>query len=171
MHRLGLLVFATGCMAQFTQEDAQAFANVLDASTASGLNGNTPLLPLVPPPFDSTVACSEGGRSGAAGDITGSLNQFGNGSLYAGFVATFTDCQENGVVFNGDPYLSATGSMSFSNGQMTSGSLSFGGAFRWDEAGGSGGCNVNLSLILASQTSKYSHLSGTVCDFSVEVYR
>jgi hypothetical protein len=171
MRRLCLFLLATGCTTQFTQEDAQAFANELDASTASGVSGNTPLLPLVPPPFDSTVACAEGGRSGVAGNVTGSLDQFGNGSLYAGFVATFTDCQDNGVVFNGDPYLSATGSMSFSNGQMTSGSLSFGGALRWDQAGGSGSCNVNLSLILASQTSTYSHLSGTVCGFSVEVYR
>ena len=168
-----VLVLASGCMqAELTQEDAQSFANVLEGGTSSGLSSATGVVAYVPQGFSSTAACSAGGRMGVFGDFSGSIdNTTGNGVIFTQITATFTDCDEGDVVFNGDPYVSATGSMSFSSGQMTSGSVTFRGGFRWDETGGSGSCQVDLSLVLQSATSKYSHLSGTVCGYQVEVYR
>ena len=158
-------VLAMGCVQQLQQQDAQEVANLLDASVVAGLTvaatprvvpGTVPM----PRPFDVTTPCPNGGQVAASGRWDGAVDPTGNGAWFLSVDATLTDCADGDLVFNGAPSVTGTGTFSFTTGTLVSASMSFGGGFRWTSATDT--CNVGLALVVASQTSKITTLSGAI---------
>ncbi len=125
--------------------------------TATGENCNFPI--------SDTVACSAGGTISVAGDIDGTLNSSGGGSLQTAITVTPTNCSVSNLVINGDPSVTVASQVNF-----TESAPSF--PITFSEKGGisygpkpSGSCQINVSSTINSATS--CTITGTVCGQSV----
>lgn len=65
-----------------------------------------------------TVSCSGGGTIAVSGDIMGTLDSSGTGSVQEQIVATPKDCSVDGLVINGDPNVNVNGEIKVSNGMI-----------------------------------------------------
>jgi|SRR5580692_282991 hypothetical protein len=125
--------------------------------TATGENCNFPI--------SDTVACSAGGTISVTGDVTGTLNSNGGGSIQTAITVTPTSCSVSNLVINGDPSVTVDSQINFS-GSAPAYPITFA------ETGGisygpkpSGSCQINVSSTISSPTS--CTISGTVCGRSV----
>jgi hypothetical protein len=130
------------------------------ASTSTGENCDWPISLL-------NFPCSGtgGGTISVTGDVDGSLSNSGGGSISTQFTITPDNCSVSNLVVNGDPSVSVSGQISFSNTAPIF-PLSF------SETGGisygpnpSGSCELNVTYTIASLSSCTA--SGTVCGQSV----
>src|ERR1041385_8612045 len=106
-------VLATGCVQQLRQQDAQEMANLLDASVVAGLTVSAtprvvPGTVAMPRPFDVTTPCPGGGHVGASGTWDGAVDSTGNGAWFLSVDATFDNCADGDLVFNGAPSVTGT---------------------------------------------------------------
>ena len=115
--------------------------------------------------FNTTNACQYGGTTGFAGDVDGSVNSSGTGSIQFQLDETFTNCvPASGYTVNGAPEVTIAGTFSFNNG-----AISFplqvvaGGAVNIN----SNTCNINLTTLVESNGS--STTTGTLCGQSVNL--
>ncbi len=148
-----------------------AFAGLTAPPTNPSLAASSGLIFL---PIDYNASCPVFGRTAVTGSISGSIDdQTGNGALLIDINFTWTDCtysdpNGNDLTVNGDPFMSLAGNFSFQNFlPATQQTIQIGGGFRWDGAGGSGGCNVNLTFTFATAASSTNTVSGTFCGRSV----
>lgn len=152
MRVVPILALAAGCAgSSFSKDDSGAVAGQLTGLSYASLAAAQPHPTLGAPPHvatvDQTVHCMAGGTAGLTGDFTGNLDASGTGTYSIAVMSTFTDCAlGNGLVINGAPYLSTTGTLSFSQGTLTTGSVMYTGAFT---AGGET-CNVDFTIALAA---------------------
>ncbi len=149
----------------------EAFAGLAAPPSSPALTAGTSDLVFIPISYNAN--CETFGRTGISGNISGDIDDNGSGALLIDINFTWTDCtfpDANGAdfVLNGDPFMSLTGTFSFLNGfPATQQTIRIGGAFRWDGAGGSGGCNVNLTFNFATAATSSNTMSGTFCGRSV----
>ena len=106
-----------------------------------------------------------GGTISVTGDIDGTLNSSGAGSVSAQFTITPTNCSVTNLLINGDPSVSVSGQINFANSAPTlpvsfteTGGISYG-------PNPSGSCQLNVTYTINSLTSCTA--SGTVCGQSV----
>ncbi len=106
--------------------------------------------------------CQTGGYINVTGSMTGSIDNNGTGVLQTQITETINSWScIGGFTINGDPYLSASGTFSFLNGQLgTAASIMFSGGFAWS-GNGSGNCQVAMTMLFNQNGS--GHLSGTAC--------
>jgi len=116
-------------------------------------------------PLSYAGACSGGGTISVAGDVSGSLNNSGSGSIDAQITVTPASCSVSGTTFNGDPNVSITGQLAFTNSGPTF-------PMTFSEGGGisygpnpSGSCQLNVTYSINSISS--CTVTGTVCGQSV----
>ncbi len=132
-------------------------------STATGENCNWPIsLPYYP------CVSPGGGQEGSisvTGDIDGTLNNSGSGSVSADITITPTNCSVSNLIINGDPSISIASQIN-----LTGTALSF--PIIFTETGGisygpnpSGSCQINATYTMNSLSS--CTVSGTVCGQSV----
>ena len=125
---------------------------------------------------NETEPCPSGGSVGIAGMASGFMDQNGNGQASADFMITFTSCGTvpvNGQQFiiNGAPYLSITSMGAWAGGAMTSGSMTFSGAFCWNDGCAQGGdsnqvCDIRVTFDLVRASG-----SGHICDNEINFGR
>ena len=65
-----------------------------------------------------TVSCSGGGTISVSGDIMGTLDSSGTGSVNEQITATPHSCSVDGLVINGDPSVNVSGEIKVSNGMI-----------------------------------------------------
>ena len=133
-------------------------------STATGENCNWPInLPYYP-------CVSPGGgqeRSiSVTGDIDGTLNNSGSGSVSADITITPTNCSVSNLIVNGDPSISVSGQVNFTDNETPTFPIIF------TETGGisfgpnpSGSCQLNVTYTINSSLS--CTVGGTLCGQSV----
>jgi hypothetical protein len=120
--------------------------------------------------YSSTHSCPVGGRAGANGSLTGSIdNTTGDGVLWLQIVFTYTDCAfsvgTRDVTVNGNPSLTLTGTFSFLGGQpATQQTLRLSGALSTSVIGF---CAISLTMNVATAGNGTTTVSGTVCGRSV----
>jgi hypothetical protein len=108
----------------------------------------------------------QGGTVSVNGDIDGTLNNDGAGSVSGQFTITPANCSASNLVFNGDPSISVDGQINFTDNEtptfpitfMETGGISYG-------PNPSGSCQLNVTYTINSSLS--CTLSGTVCGQSV----
>jgi hypothetical protein len=112
-------------------------------------------------PLSYTGSCSGGGNISLSGDIDGTLNNSGDGSIATQITVTPANCSVSGTTFNGDPSISISGQIGFSDGTpaypitfMESGGISYG-------PNPAGSCQVNVTYSITALTS--CTVSGTIC--------
>jgi hypothetical protein len=129
-------------------------------STSTGENCNWPISLL-------NFPCSGtgGGTISVTGDIDGSLSNSGGGSISTQFMISPDNCSVSNLIVNGDPSVSVSGQINFSNTAPIY-PLSF------SETGGisygphpSGSCQLNVTYTINSLTSCTA--TGTVCGQSI----
>jgi len=127
--------------------------------TATGENCNFPI--------SDTVACSGGGTISVAGDIAGTLNSNGGGSIQTQITVTPASCavSNSNLVINGDPSVTVDSQINFTQSAPAY-------PITFSETGGisygpkpSGSCQINVSSTITSATS--CTITGTVCGRSV----
>jgi hypothetical protein len=148
------------------------------ASTVSSSNGAAPLsaIALAPVPmniqYSSTHSCPAGGRAGANGSITGSIDsETGDGVLWLQILFTYTDCTfsvgTRDVTVNGNPSLTLTGNFSYLGGEpATQQTLSLSGALSTTFIQF---CGINLTFNVATAGNGSTTVSGTVCGRQVSL--
>ena len=120
--------------------------------------------------YSSTHSCPVGGRAGANGSLTGSIdNETGNGVLWLQIIFTYTDCAfsvgTRDVTVNGNPSLTLTGTFNFLGGQpATQQTLRLSGALSTNVIGF---CAISLTMNVATAGTGTTTVSGTVCGRSV----
>jgi len=173
-----------------TQEVTQALAAALsssglpaDARPASGLHPSlstavteirsyaSPVCPSngtgetcdFPVNFDGT--CPGGGTIAVAGNVDGTLDNSGDGSIQSQLTITPTNCSVDKLVINGDPSITVDGTFNFAANAPAfpitlteTGGISYG-------PNPSGSCQLNVTYTVSSQTS--CAISGTVCGQAV----
>jgi hypothetical protein len=129
-------------------------------STSTGQNCNFPIS-LV----DYPCSGSQGGTISVTGDIDGSLNDAGGGALGGQFTITPANCSVSNLLVNGDPSISVTGQINFTNTAITfpvvfteTGGISYG-------PNPSGSCQLNATYTISSTLA--CTITGTVCGQSV----
>jgi hypothetical protein len=127
--------------------------------TATGENCNFPI--------SDSVACSGGGTISVAGDVVGTLNTSGGGTIQTQITVTPASCavSNSNLVINGDPSVSVDSQVSF-----TQSAIAY--PITFAETGGisygpkpSGSCQINVTSTINSATS--CTITGTVCGRSV----
>ncbi|MGA9542276.1 MAG: hypothetical protein WBQ85_01820 [Candidatus Sulfotelmatobacter sp.] len=130
-------------------------------STSSGENCNIPI-------SLTNYPCSgpQGGTISVAGDVDGTLNNSGSGSLSTQLAITPANCSVSNLILNGDPSIDVGGQINFTNDETPVFPITF------TETGGisygpnpSGSCQVNATYTINSSLS--CTVSGTVCGQSV----
>jgi hypothetical protein len=129
-------------------------------STMTGENCNWPVsLPNFP------CGGPSGGTISVTGDIDGSLNNSGNGSINTQLTITPDNCSVSNLVLNGDPSIMVGGQINFTGTTPTfpiafteTGGISYG-------PNPSGSCQLNVTYTINSLSSCAA--SGTVCGQSV----
>lgn len=115
-----------------------------------------------PLPFVSQISdrayCPAGGRIEVNGTLSGAVDTSGTGLISGQIFETFTDCADGNWTYNGDPYLTATTRFVFSNNNITDATMTFSGGV----TSGAGSVYISLILYLATNTSPYNLLSGTI---------
>ncbi len=116
-------------------------------------------------PISYTGPCPGGGTISVAGDVTGSLNNTGGGSVQTQIAITPASCSVSNMVINGDPSVAVDSQINF-----TQTAPAF--PIILTEVGGisygphpSGSCTVNVTYTISSQTT--CTISGTACGQSV----
>ncbi|MCH7717414.1 MAG: hypothetical protein IH876_14880 [Gemmatimonadetes bacterium] len=166
---------------EVSQVSAQVFAVTMAALNSPTTNGSPVLasslassveaangLASVPINFQysSTHSCPVGGRAGANGSLTGSIdNQTGDGVLWLQIVFTYTDCAfsvgTRSVTINGNPSLTLNGTFTFLGGQpATQQTLSLSGALSTSVIPF---CAISLTFTVVTAGNGTSTVSGTVC--------
>jgi hypothetical protein len=115
---------------------------------------------------DYPCAGPQGGTISISGDIAGTLNDSGAGSVSGQFTITPANCSASNLVFNGDPSISVAGQINFTDNEtptfpvtfMETGGISYG-------PNPSGSCQLNVTYTINSSLS--CTISGTVCGQSV----
>jgi hypothetical protein len=115
--------------------------------------------------FNTTDACQFGGTTGFAGDVNGSVNSSGTGSIQFQLDETFSNCVPvSGYTVNGAPEVSIAGTFTFSNGVVSfplqvlaGGAVTINGTT----------CNVNLTTLVESNGSGTT--TGTLCGQAVNI--
>ena len=141
-----LLALAVGCTgSSFSKDDSTVVMGQLVIASATarvGMMGANSI--------DQTVACFGGGTAGVSGEFTQSS---------VDLMMTFADCNAgNGLVINGAPYLSLTGTFT-----QTSSDIALGGALTVN----GDTCNVDLRMTLASEGPAVPYANGSICGNSV----
>jgi len=110
--------------------------------------------------INTADSCDLGGRVEVHGTWSGSIVA---GTLLLDSSETLTDCQlANGIVVNGDPALTLTGTINIDG----SGTFQFGGGIRWVEQDGTAGaCQVSFTAIIDAAGNETD--SGTICGVDV----
>ncbi|MGA9758951.1 MAG: hypothetical protein WBQ51_11340 [Candidatus Sulfotelmatobacter sp.] len=130
-------------------------------STSSGQNCNIPI-------SLTNYPCGgpQGGTISITGDVDGTLNNNGSGSLNAQLAITPANCSVSNLTVNGDPSINVGGQINFTNDETPVFPVTF------TEAGGisygpnpSGSCQLNVTYTVNSSLS--CTISGTVCGQSV----
>lgn len=129
-------------------------------STTTGENCNFPIsLPNQP------CSGSQGGTISVAGDISGTLNTGGTGSVSANLTITPADCSVSNLIVNGDPSITVAGQINFADETPTfpitfteTGGISYG-------PNPSGSCQLNATYTIKSSLS--CTVTGMVCGQSV----
>lgn len=116
-------------------------------------------------PVSYTGSCPGGGTISVAGDVDGSLNSSGGGSIQSQLTVTPTNCSVQSLVLNGDPSVSVTGQIGFTASApiypitlTETGGLSYGPKPAQS-------CQFNVTYTVSSATS--CTISGTACGQSV----
>jgi hypothetical protein len=116
-------------------------------------------------PISDSVACSGGGTVTVAGNVDGTLNSNGGGSIQTAITVTPTSCSVSNLVINGAPSITVDSQINFT-GSAPEYPITFA------ETGGisygpkpSGSCQINVSSSINSATS--CSISGTICGQSV----
>jgi hypothetical protein len=138
-----------------------------DASTGCNPNssgGQTCNFPISLPNF----ACSgsQGGTISVTGDIQGTLDNTGAGSVSGTFTITPAECSVSNLILNGDPNINVAGQIDFTANETPAFPVTF------TETGGisygpnpSGSCQVNATYTISASLS--CTISGTVCGQTV----
>ena len=141
-----------------------AVANVhRETSTGScttNANGQTCNIPL-----SYTGPCTDGGTISVSGDVSGTLDNSGDGSFTTQITITPANCAVSGTTFNGDPNITVGGQIGFTADNITY-------PLTFTEGGGisygpnpSGSCQVNVTYSINAQLT--CTVTGTVCGQSV----
>jgi hypothetical protein len=108
----------------------------------------------------------QGGTISVSGDIDGTLNNSGSGSVSADITITPANCSVSNLIVNGDPSISVGGQVSFTDNETPVFPITF------TETGGisygpnpSGSCQLHVTYTINSSLS--CTVSGTVCGQSV----
>ncbi|MGA8212780.1 MAG: hypothetical protein WB799_04255 [Candidatus Sulfotelmatobacter sp.] len=112
--------------------------------------------------MDYPCTGSQGGTISVTGDIDGTLNNFGHGSVSAQLTITPANCSVSNLIVNGDPSIDVSGQIYFSDNEnpvfpitfMETGGISYGPS-------PSGSCQLKATYTITSETS--CTISGTVC--------
>jgi hypothetical protein len=130
----------------------------------STANGQTCNFPISVPDFPCSGA--QGGTISIAGDLDGTLNSSGAGSVSGQFTITPAACSVSDLIINGDPSISIAGQINFTNNETPVFPVTF------TEMGGisygpspSGSCQVNATYTINSSLS--CTVTGTICGQSV----
>jgi len=116
-------------------------------------------------PISSSGACAKGGTIAVAGDIQGTLNNSGSGSLATQVTITPANCSVSNLTFNGDPNISIAGQINFTSmGPTFPITLMEGGGISYGPDP-SGTCQLNVTYSINSQSS--CTVTGTVCGQAV----
>jgi hypothetical protein len=121
-----------GAVSSSISQSLQQAFGVASAKTKVGVTGlkesppraSTPTCTLSPSggtfncTLAQTVSCSGGGTIAVSGDITGTLNNSGTGSVQEQIAATPANCSVDGLVINGDPQVDVAGQINISNGMI-----------------------------------------------------
>lgn len=115
--------------------------------------------------FNVSQACQFGGTTGLAGDVSGSVNSSGTGSINFQVDETFTDCVPvQGYTVNGAPDVTVAGIITMNGGVINfplqileGGAVSING----------NACNINLTTLGNADGS--STTTGTLCGQSVNL--
>ena len=130
-------------------------------STSTGQNCNIPI-------SLTNYPCtgSQGGTISVTGDVDGTLNNTGSGSVSAQLTITPAQCSISNLIVNGDPSITVGGQINFTDNETPAFPVTF------TETGGisygpnpSGSCQVNATYTINS--SRACTVSGTVCGQSV----
>jgi hypothetical protein len=112
-------------------------------------------------PISASGPCSKGGTISVTGDIQGTLNNSGSGSLAAQVTITPANCAVSNITFNGDPNISIAGQINFTNmGPTFPITLMEGGGITYGP-NPSGTCQLNVTYSINSVSSCMA--TGTVC--------
>jgi hypothetical protein len=126
-------------------------------STSTGQNCNIPI-------SLTNYPCtgSQGGTISVTGDVDGTLNNTGSGSVTAQLTITPAQCSISNLIVNGDPSITVGGQINFTNNETPVFPVTF------TETGGisygpnpSGSCQVNATYTINSSLA--CTVSGTVC--------
>jgi hypothetical protein len=125
-------------------------------STATGESCNLPL--------SYTGPCSGAGTISVSGDISGTLDNSGDGSFGTQMTITPSNCSVSGTTFNGNPDITIAGQIGLTNDNfvypitfMEGGGISYG-------PNPSGTCSVNVTYSINASSCT---VTGTVCGQSV----
>jgi hypothetical protein len=110
-------------------------------------------------------SCPGGGTIAVGGDIDGTLNNSGDGSISANLMIAPNSCSVSNLVINGDPDITVATQINFSDSALVfpvaatiGGGMSYG-------PNPSGTCQLNVTATVSSATS--CSYSGTVCGQAV----
>jgi hypothetical protein len=126
-------------------------------STSTGQNCNIPI-------SLTNYPCGgpQSGTISVTGDVDGTLNNSGSGSLSAQLTITPANCSISNLIVNGDPSITVAGQINFTNNETPVFPVTF------TETGGisygpnpSGSCQVNATYTI--NASLACTVSGTVC--------
>ena len=116
-------------------------------------------------PVNVSEPCPGGGIVGVTGDVNGTLNNSGSGSISTQLTVTPASCSVSNLVINGDPNVMIGAQINFVNSALAfpvslteHGGISYG-------PHPSGSCQVNVTYTVNSLTSCTA--TGTVCGHSV----
>jgi len=130
-------------------------------TTGGGQNCNFPISLT-----DYPCTGAQGGTISVTGDINGTLNSSGAGSVSGQFTIAPANCSISNLLVNGDPSISVAGEVSFTDDETPVFPITF------TETGGisygpnpSGSCQLNATYTINSSLS--CTISGTVCGQSV----
>ena len=108
----------------------------------------------------------QGGTISVTGDVDGTLNNAGSGSVNAQLAITPANCSVSNLIINGDPSITVAGQVNFTDNETPVFPVTF------TETGGisygpnpSGSCQVNATYTISSSLS--CTVSGMVCGQSV----
>jgi hypothetical protein len=130
-------------------------------STSTGQNCNFPISLT-----DFPCSGAQGGTISVIGDVDGTLNNSGAGSVSGQFTITPAECSVSNLIINGDPSITVAGQINFTNNETPTFPITF------TETGGisygpnpSGSCQLNATYTINSLSS--CTVSGMVCGQSV----
>jgi hypothetical protein len=130
-------------------------------SSPSGMTCNIPV--------SESTSCPGGGTMAVAGDFDFTLNSSGDGSDSSSLTITPTNCSVSNLTINGDPNITVTTQMNFTNNAPAypitlteTGGISYG-------PNPSGSCSVNVTMSISHTLNPLTSctITGTICGQSV----